>query len=428
MTIVRDLSTIYASLFSLVLLMTLFESRYPKKQTVTLTLFLMGPLLVGNFLLFLLVGPQKMSTLLLLTCSLPSLIFFFVLAKYRDGRFFFTFCLTDTLILEILHATSLLDFFLGDTYLFLAAARLILCPLLALAIYKWFRPMYLDLQANVSKGWFIFSAIALLFYVVQSMFISTPTMITQRPEQLPIFILLLILLPAIYIHIFSTLRRQQQLYQTWERENILQVQMASMRSRIDDYTEANDSLRKERHDFRHKMRLVAALAGKGQYDELQALALEYADTPWEKPIQSYTCYAILDAVLSSYLEQARRREIRVETRIHFPEPLPVNESELATVFANAIENAIHACEKLEVAKRYLEVTVLAQPCFMLQVRNSFDGIIAFDSNGIPLSAKKGHGFGTRSIVTFCEKNHAFYEFKTNERDFFMKIVFCSPEY
>lgn len=244
MTILRDISTTYASFFSLVLLMILFESRYSKKRTTMLTLFLMGPLLLANFLLLFIVGPQKMSTLLLLTCTLPSLIFFFVLAKYRDGRFFFTFCLADTLVLEIIHATAVLDFFLGDTYIFMFAARLILCPLLAWVIYKWFRPMYMDLQSKVNTGWFIFAAIALLFYVVLSMFISVPIMITERLDQLPIFVLLLVLLPAIYIHIFSTLRRQQQLYQTAERENILQVQMASMRSRIDDFTAANDSLRR----------------------------------------------------------------------------------------------------------------------------------------------------------------------------------------
>lgn len=423
MTILRDISTTYASFFSLVLLMILFESRYSKKRTTMLTLFLMGPLLLANFLLLFIVGPQKMSTLLLLTCTLPSLIFFFVLAKYRDGRFFFTFCLADTLVLEIIHATAVLDFFLGDTYIFMFAARLILCPLLAWVIYKWFRPMYMDLQSKVNTGWFIFAAIALLFYVVLSMFISVPIMITERLDQLPIFVLLLVLLPAIYIHIFSTLRRQQQLYQTAERENILQVQMASMRSRIDDFTAANDSLREERHDFRHKMRMVAALAENGQYEELKTIAQEYADAPTEKPVESYCSHAVLDSVLSSYLAQAKRRNIRVDTRIHFPDPLPTNESELATVFANAIENAIHACEKLEPQKRYIEVTVLTEPCFMLQVRNSFDGVISFDRNGVPLSPKMGHGFGTRSIVTFCEMNNAFYEFKTDDKDFFMKIVF-----
>lgn len=423
MTILRDISLVYASFFSLVMLIILFESRYPKKKTMRLTLFLMVPLLLVNFVMLFILGPKKMSTLLLLTCSLPSLVFFLVLAKHRDGRFFFTFCLADTLVLEIMHMTTVLDFFLGNTYIFMFAARLILYPLLAWAMFKWVRPFYLDLQNQVRKGWYIFTAIALLFYVVLSMFISIPTMITQRPEQLPIFILLLILLPTIYIHIFSTLRHQQQLYQTTDRENILQVQMASMRSRIDEFAAANELLREERHNFRHGMRTVATLAGNGQYEELKAMAQEYADALPEKPVESYCRHAVLDAVLASYLGQAKRKGIRVVTKINFPDPLPTNESELATVFANAIENAIYACEQIEPEKRYIEVTVLTQPCFMLQVKNSFNGLIAFDEDGIPISPKKGHGFGTRSVVTFCERNNTFYEFKTKDKDFFLKIVF-----
>ena len=423
MTILRDISLVYASFFSLVILIILFESRYPRKKTMWLTLFLMVPLLLVNFVMLFILGPQKMSTLLLLTCSLPSLVFFLVLAKHRDGRFFFTFCLADTLVLEIIHMTTVLDFFLGNTYIFMFAARLILYPLLAWAMFKWVRPIYLDLQNQVRKGWYIFTAIALLFYVVLSMFISIPTMITQRPEQLPIFVLLLILLPTIYIHIFSTLRHQQQLYQTTDRENILQVQVASMRSRINEFAAANELLREERHNFRHGMRTVATLAGNGQYEELKAMAQEYADALPEKPVESYCSHAVLDAVLASYLGQAKRKSIRVVTKINFPDPLPTNESELATVFANAIENAIYACEQIEPEKRYIEVTVLTQPCFMLQVKNSFNGLIAFDKDGIPISPKKGHGFGTRSVVTFCERNNAFYEFKTDDKDFFMKIVF-----
>ena len=60
---------------------------------------------------------------------------------------------------------------------------------------------------------------------------------------------------------------------------------------------------------------------------------------------------------------------------------------------------------------------------MIMVRNSFDGIIAFDENGIPISSKKEHGFGTHSIATYCEKNRAFYEFKTEDQDFILKVIF-----
>ena len=423
MTIIREASTIYASMFSLVLFMILFESRYPRKRTMILTLTLMVPLMIVNFVLLIILGPVVMSTLLLITCSLPSLVFFWILAKHRDGRFFFTFCFADTIMLEVIDLTSVLDFFLGNTYLFMAVSRLLLCPVLAFTIFKWIQPLYLDLQNKVTKGWYTLAAIALIFYVLLSLSISVPTHITQRLNQLPAFLLLLTLVPLIYLHFFRTLIHQQRSHEMAQQENILQLQVDNMRSRIDEFSAANEQLREERHDFRHKMRTVSVLAEKGDLEAIRQTAMEYTDSAPDLAVETYCSHAVLDAVFSSYLEWAKRKNIRVSAKLIFPEVLPVNEAELATALANAIENAIHACEKLEPSKRYIEIKSIVYPCFMLQIRNSFDGIVAFDGDGIPLSAKKGHGFGTRSIVTFCEKNNVFCSFSAEDQAFTMQLVF-----
>lgn len=423
MTIIREASTMYASMFSLVLFMILFESRYPKKKTLLLTIGLMGPLMIANFILLVFLGPVVMSTLLLVTCSLPSLIFFWFLSKYRDGRFLFTFCFADTIMLEIIDITSILDFFLGNTYYFMALSRLILCPAVALVFWKWIRPFYRDLQKKVTKGWYTFAAIALIYYVMMSLAMSVPTHICLRLEQLPALILLLILLPFLYIHIFTTLYYQQKAHETEVQENILSVQLNSLLSRVEEFGAANMHLREEHHNFRHKMRTVSTLFTNGEHEKLKELLEEYTSSDPEKPLYSYCKHTLLDAVLSSYLQEAKRKNIRVTAKITLPETLSVNESELATVFANAIENAIHGCEKIEPDKRFIEIKTIAVPCMMIMVRNSFDGIIAFDENGIPISSKKEHGFGTHSIATFCEKNRAFYEFKTEDQDFILKVIF-----
>lgn len=423
MTILRDISLIYTSFFSLIMLMILFESRYPRKKAMRLTIFLMVPLLLINFVLLFVLGPQKMSTLLLLTCSLPSLVFFWILAKHRDGRFFFTFCLADTLVLEVMHITTVLDYFLGNSYIFMFAARLVLCPLLAWAVYKWVRPLYLELQNTVRKGWYIFTAIALIFYVMLSMSISVPTMITQRLEQLPVFVLQLILLPTIYIHIFNTLRHQQAMHKMTEQENILKLQVAGTAARMDEYSAANEKFRVERHDFRHKMQTIAGMVEKGQFAELRALALEYNENTGETQVRQYSTYPVIDTVLSSYLQKAEGKEIKVSAALAFPDPLPVNETELATVFANAIENAVNACEKLPEEKREISVKAITTPHFMVQVANSFDGVVEFDKNGLPVSHEEGHGFGTRSIAAFCGKYGAFYEFKATGDMFYLRITF-----
>lgn len=423
MTVIRDASTIFASFFSLVLFLILFESRYSRRKTLTLTICVMGPLMIANCILLAMLGPVVMSTLLLLTCSLPSLIFFWFLARHRDGRYLFTFCFADTIVLEVIHFTSILDFFLGDTYIFMAVARLLLCPALAFVFLKWVRPAYMNLQRKVKKGWYTFTAIALIYYIMMSMACSVPCHITQRPEQMPVFILLLIQLPFLYIHIFTTLIHQLEAHETTEQEKILSLQVNSLLSRLEEFRASNDLLQQERHDFRHKIRTIAALAETKDMEAISQAVTEYTEMLPE-PIPDHYCdYKILDAVLASYLGYAKRKGIQVSTKMLLPEILPVNETDLATALANTLENAIHACEKVEQHKRYIEVKSITHPRFMLQVKNSFDGIVAFDEEGIPLAAKKGHGFGTRSIATFCNKNNAFYEFSAEENDFITRMIF-----
>ena len=421
---IRDISTVYASFFSFALFMILFESRYPKKKTMTLTLAIMGPLMIVNFAMVFILGPIKMGTVMLLSCSLPSLIFFWFLSKHRGGRFFFTFCFADTLILEIIYSTSIIDYYLGDTYIFIIVSRLILCPVICWLVYKFIRKPYIDLQNYITKGWYVFTAIALIFYVALSLGMTSPTKITERPEYIPAYVLWLILMPVLYIQIFRTLEHQKKVHEMTEQENILNLQANNITERIEQFSAANEKFRVERHDFRHKLNTISRLIENKEYAELENLLCEYNKSLEETKVKRYCKNAVVDAALAAYIQQAESKSIKVTTAITFPEALPVNATELATVFANAIENAIHACEKLPAEKRFIKIQVLDSPSFMSQISNSFDGSIRFDPNGIPLSENgDGHGFGTRSIVAFCEKNKAYYEFKTDEDVFIFRVTF-----
>lgn len=422
MTILKDLSVLWSLIHVLVMFLLLFESRYPWHKALKLTLLGAIPLLAGNFLLYLLIDSISYSVLLL-TCVVPSLFFLWYLAKYRDGRFLFTFCLSDTLWLEVIYITNILDFYFGNQYIFMFVSRLIAYPLVELFFWKIVRPVYFEVQRNITRGWYIFAAISAIFYVMTVLSMSFPTMIMNRPEYLPAFVLQLILMPLFYIHIFITLRRQQELYETQQQENILQVQVTGLRSRIDEFSTANEQFQRERHDFRHTMRTIAVLAETGDLEAIGQTAKDYVQALPQRTVECYCDHRILDAVLTSYLEWARRKGIQVTTKFAFPKELPVNETELATAMANALENAIQACEKIEPSKRYIEVKSITYPCFMIQVRNSFDGFITFDEDGLPLAHKKGHGFGTRSITTFCNKNNAFCEFKAEEQEFTLLLMF-----
>ena len=412
MELLKDISVIWSLIHTLVMFLLLFESRYPRKKTITITLAAMMPLLVVNFLLFVILGIEKYGTLMLLTLSLPSCIFFWFISKYRDGRFFFTFCVVDTTVLEILYITNILNHYLTpDTYVFMFVVRLLAYPFIEILIYKKIRPMFLEVQRQGKKGWGIFATIGILFYIAITLLMTYPTPVTDRPEYLPVLAIMFLLMPVIYLHIISTLRHQQLLHESSEQDNIMKLQVSNIIARVEEFGAANEAFRKERHDFRHKLKALASLVETEQYEELKKVVAEYEDDIEKTKVVRYSQYPIIDAVLSVYIRKAEQSGIDVKMGFAFPDTFEASETELATALANAIENAVHACVKLPQKDRHIEIKVLSKPKFMIMVRNSFAGQVEFDENGIPESREDGHGFGTRSIAAFCEKIGGHYQFK-----------------
>ena len=423
-TLLKDISIIWSLIHTHVLFMILFESRYPKKKTLILTLATMTPLIVVNFVLFVFMGFDRYGSLMLLTLSLPSLVVFYILSKHRDGRFFFTFCMVDTVVLEIVYITNILNHYTTpDTYIVMFTVRLLAYPLMELLAYRILRPMFLDVQKHTKDGWGIFAIIGALFYLAITLLMTHPTPILERPEYIPALSIMFLLMPVIYLHIIMTLRHLQKKSEADVEENILKLQVSNLTARMDELSGADDKFRMERHNLRHKLKTFATLIKTEQYDECLTLLSEYSEALDKTRIKRYCQHTVLDAVLSSYIQRATDKGIKLDIGLSFPDSIPMSETELATAIANALENAINACEKLEPEQRFIEIKVLDHPGFIIRIVNSFDGDIEFDEDEIPVNHDHDHGFGTRFIAAFCQKNNGFYEFKAEENIFTLYLNF-----
>lgn len=405
-------------LHTLILFLFLFDSRFPKRKTLLLTASTMIPLMIVNLALFVIMGIEKYGTLMLLTLSLPSFVVFFLMSKYRNGRFFFTFCIVDSVVLEIVYITNILNHYLTPkSYLFMFIVRLLIFPIMEYFVYKKLRPLYLEVQKHQQSGWGIFSFIGLMFYIAITLLMTYPDNIINRPKQIPVLVILCVLMPVIYFDIITTLHRLKRFHEMSEQESIMKLQVSNIVSRVQEYGAANEAFRKERHDFRHKLKVISSLVEEKNYTELERVVDEYKDNFEKTKVVRYSQYPIIDAVLSVYIKKAQENGIETKLGFAFPDKFESSETELATALANAIENAINACEKLPKEERSLEIKVLSSPKFMIMVRNSFDGNISFDQNGIPQNTDEGHGFGTRSIAAFCEKNGGQFHFKAEGKVF-----------
>ncbi len=109
MTLLRDLSLLWSMLHVIALFLILFEPRFSWRTTLMVAFVVGGTLLIANILLMYQLGNGILMRMAFFTCTIPTLILFFILSKYRDGRFFFLFCMSDTLSFWVMQITNLMD-------------------------------------------------------------------------------------------------------------------------------------------------------------------------------------------------------------------------------------------------------------------------------------------------------------------------------
>ena len=75
--------------------------------------------------------------------------------------------------------------------------------------------------------------------------------------------------------------------------------------------------------------------------------------------------------------------------------------------SNLMENAIHACEKLDPTHergQWLCVRAVYTGQLILEVENPYSGEIPLDEKGYPIVREEGHGWGGESVRAFVREN------------------------
>lgn len=409
-TILRDLSIIWTLIHCCVMFMFLYESRYSFKKTNIITTVFMIPIIIVNVLNVRLLGIEKAGNLIIPCCVLPSLIFFFIMAKNRGTRFLFTFCVVDTIVLEVLFITNLLDNLLGiQNYIIMFASRLVLFPLLEFFIVKYLRKPYHFLQQQIKKGWGVFSILSALFYVIIIWTTYYPTIVLKRPEYIPQLIMILVLVPIMYITVFKVLWTQIKLFNSAEENRALNMQIKMVNERLSNSEEKGNSLKILRHDMKHEMLLLSDYIKNRNFDEAEKYINRLISDIDKSTLKRYCDNHSVNVVMSYYYKIADEKDIKFEININLPKTLMVNETDLAVVLSNGLENSINALETCDNKKIIIKCFTEADKIY-LEIKNRFYDKVIFDGN-IPRSKQENHGYGTKSMVAIVEKYDGVYSFE-----------------
>lgn len=395
MTVFRELSILWSLFHVLILFMLLYRSRYSRKKTVLLTGCFMGPLVALNVAGLALYGAQLMGQVFLMTCTLPSLLFFWFVSKDKKGKFFFTFCMADTVAYWITAVTNVADFYLGgQQYILMLIGRLALFPLAEWVAVRYLRKPYLELQESTAGGWGLFAGMTALYYLLLAVIGNFPAVITQRPQELPAFILILLLMPMTYATIFAALYRQLLLYRKQQRERILQEQMNVLEAQLDN----QKRIRKMKHDMRGHAVMLSGLLAAGKTAEAQEY-LKNVETEMGALSGQFCANPYLNGVFAHYGEKLERLEAQYRMDIQVgEEALP--HMELCQILTNGLENVCDALKKLREEKREVSVQMkYHKNHILIRIRNRCRDDLHVERGAMPATDKEGHdhGFGLATV-------------------------------
>ena len=344
------------------------------------------------------------------TVSLPGVAAIYMAADTSIPRHIFK-CLSQLLLsIYLIISMTLLNTLLGGTLL--SSAILLLFAYVAMIFLESFflRSFFLTRIEIITKGWGILCLIPSSFLLFVMVLVLYPVHYTQNPSFVILFYMTGSVILIIYYAVFQYLRTQYQYQMDEQNREILEVQMQGIKKHAEDTKRNAEEVRRIWQDTHRMLSGIAALAREGNAEAILSFVAESsALNPLTAPAH-YCSDPILNATLTAYLSRAENSGITIDLHLAIPEILPVDSAELSICFANALENAIKACEELPRNERKIILRCIHKPAFMFEIENPYKGRITFGRNGLPISTKTGHGLGTRSIMAFCEKHNAFYDF------------------
>ena len=398
----------YLTVLYMIMAFLFMDSRYSRRRTIfivsSVTLLLMAAVAV----LHRAVDRDAAFWIFAITIHIPLILLLFTLSRFRGWRLIFQ-QLSVVLFCTLIHHTSELVYYLsGSRFWVLVLSCVVLSTGVIWFLVRFLRPLFFQILLELHRGWWLICLVMATYYIISVYLIPGYAGFDPRSTIIKPAIGLLILgVYSILMFFFTSIKNEME---ARHNAQMSALQLSALQSRMEAVKAAENAIRTERHDLRHRLQAVAELVLRGDKDA----ALDFLDAAqkrlddqkeirWCRP-------PVLDAVFSSYFDQAQNQGISVEAKISLSDTLGVNEGELAIVLANALENAIHANLDLPPEQRKIRCKMVGTPGVMLEISNPCAAAVTFDSNGLPVAQREGHGLGVQSISAFCQKTGAVCQF------------------
>lgn len=209
-----------------------------------------------------------------------------------------------------------------------------------------------------------------------------------------------------------------------EEEQIREYQEKILRNQREEVGSIYQIMRGWRHDYHNHMQKIKAHLALDQIEEVSSYLDQLEEDLDKIDIAIRTGNVSVDAILSSKLSVAAKKDIEVNCRAKVPKELSVSDVDLCIILGNLIDNGLESCEKIQDGKnKFIRVYVgIFKGQLYLSVTNSTNEKKRKREREL-ISGKWGnHGHGLKRIDQIVDKYEGFINRKNEPGAFATEIM------
>ena len=266
----------------------------------------------------------------------------------------------------------------------------------------------------------IFGSVPLVYYLYDySMGIYTDFWTTNdrvAAEFLPFFLCV-----AFLLFCFAYYKEYEQKADAENKEQLIRLAVEQQRREVEAVKRSENELRILRHDMRMLLSNLSVCIENNDRETAREMISAYTSYIEGTKVDYYCANAIVNYILTDFANKCKEKQVAF-TCVAGVEELAVDEILFSSILSNALDNALNAQEEMAEDRRRVELMLkLVNGKLLLSVKNPTATVPVF-VDGLPLSARKGHGYGTRSIRYMTERLGGHCQFSVQDGLFILRVV------
>ncbi len=264
--------------------------------------------------------------------------------------------------------------------------------------------------------------VALLLVPVASIVYIYILVITVH-EIKAIVILSAVTLLFINILLFYLYHSLLKFYSSQMNERVFEQMLEVYSYQLDIARESEERVKALRHDIKHHIIELSAMARKNNNDEMAAYLTEMQEFMLNPKEYASTGNKEIDGVLNYMLQKANTALKQVDVQINIPEGMYLNDFNICVILGNLVDNAVRAASKSEEKRLTIKIQVKQEVLFIF-IENSYSGEIIEKTDTLQTTQKDPaiHGIGLENVKKVVAANGGEIKIEYTENRFCVQVL------